>query len=459
VIRLQALLLLTGFLLLAGLVRAEELPIAPGDRLNVVVAGEADLSRVYTVDLDGNIFIAMIGKVPVKGMFPAQVREDLTKRLSRIIRDPQVSVDFMERAQITVGFTGMVGMSGRVTLKKGSRLLEGLAQAQGLTPELADARSVRLTRRGEATARILDLTRIAEDASLNVELQDGDDVYIPRIPMHLVRVLGAVNKPGEILRKERLTLLDAVLAAGGITADADRRQVQVMRKGALDPAAVNLDDVLTGKANVLLEDGDVVTIPATPKILVKVFGNVTRPGEIQMRAGSTILEAITAMGGFTMEADKTAVMLTDPNGEARRANLEQVNSPDGAVALTDGSAVYVPLATPLRFAVSGGVATPGLFPMPVNKQKLFLTDAIAQAGGLVERAEKKRVLVIRKNPNGGEPLRTQIDYDAYVKGKNPGANVEIASGDVVYVDVKPTPGTKRPAWETILGLVGAFAGI
>src|SRR5262249_21181353 len=110
-------------MLSARAAQSQVLPVSSGDRLDVVVAGEGQLSRVYTVDQDGNIFLDLIGKVAVKDLTLAQVRDALMKGLSKFIKAPQVSVEFKERAQITVGFTGDVGKPGPVMLPKGKHLL------------------------------------------------------------------------------------------------------------------------------------------------------------------------------------------------------------------------------------------------------------------------------------------------------------------------------------------------
>lgn len=459
-IRLQALLLVVLLGLTAGLARAEDLPISSGDRLNVVVTGETELCRIYTVDQDGSISIPLVGSVPVKGKFPSQVRDDLTKRLAKYVKGPQVTVEFQDRAQITVGFTGMVTKPGPVMLKKGSRLLDALAQAQGLTMD-ADRQHVRLQRRGEPQPRALDLSELDKDAKLNVELEEGDAIDVPRIPTNTLRVLGAVNKPGDFQRKERATLLDAILTSGGLNPDADRRKVQILRRNAAMPELVNLDDVLSGKApQPLLADGDVVTIPAFDKVAVKVFGSVAKPGETTMRTGTTLVEAITVSGGFAMDADRRSVLLTAPNGDVKKVSLERLDGPEGALVLEDGVRVFVPQAAVSRFAVTGGVANPGMYPLPTDgKSRVFLTDALAQAGGPTDRAMKNKVYVVRKNAKG-EPETQEIDYEAYLKKKDPKLNPEIMASDVVYVDQKNDrdPKKQKPL-EKILGLAGAIFGL
>jgi polysaccharide export outer membrane protein len=400
--------------------------------------------------------------LPVKGLSPAQVREELGKRLGKFVRDPQINIEFMERAQIVVGFTGAVGKPGPVTLKKGSRLLDALAQAQGLALD-ADAQKVTLQGRAETKSRTLDLRKLLlGEVDLNVELQDGDAVYVPRIALNSIRVLGAVKKPGEFKKAETVPLLEAILSAGGLTPEADKQKVQVSRKGAAKPELFNLEDVLTGKTgSIVLNDGDVVTVQAIPKVAVKVFGQVAKPGESEMRAGTTVLEAVTKAGGFAMDADKKAVMLTSSTGEVRRLNLEKVNSPDGEVVLEPGARLFVPQAALLRFAVAGGVNQPGLFPMPADGSKIYLTDALAQAGGLVDRAKKKNIVVVRKSADGGQPVLQQVDFEKLLdpKKRDPKANLEIMASDVVIIDVDPEERGRKPKpLEILLGIASAFVG-
>jgi polysaccharide biosynthesis/export protein len=458
VARLLALFLIPLALLASGLRAEDELPITAGDRLAITVAGEEDLTDAYTVDADGTIAFPMVGKVPVAGKTSAQVREDLTKRLARFVRDPQIRVEFGDRAQITVGFTGAVGKPGPVKLKKGSRLLDGLAEAAGLALD-ADPQRVSLQTRAGKTAQTLDLTKVLSgEAKLNVELQDGDAIFVPRIQMNVIRVLGAIQKPGEVQRKENPTLLEAVLAGGGLTPDADRKRAQILRKGKAEPELVNLDDVFSGKIpNPVLRDGDTITVPAQSKLTVKVFGSVTTPGEREMKTGVTVLEALTAAGGFNMEADKRSVMLTDKNGEVKKLTLDTVSSPDGAVKLEEGMQIYVPKAALRRFAVAGGVNEPGLFPFPEDpKEKIYLTDALAQAKGPVERAKMKQVVVVRKDPNGGQPKPITIDVEKLLKKKEQALNIELQVNDVVYVDVEPERGERRSTLDRILGIAGSF---
>jgi len=456
---LYALSLSLTLALAAGPALSQVLPITSGDRLDVVVSGEGQLSRVYTVDQDGNIFLDLIGKVPVKDRMPSQVRDEIAKRLGQFIKAPQVSVDFRERAQVTVGFTGEVGKPGNYLLMKGKRLLDGLAQAEGLRMT-ADSHNVRFQRRGEAAPKILDLSRVLEkDASLNVELLDGDTLYVPALPIYNIQVLGAVNKPDMLVRKEKLRLVDAILAAGGFTEEANRRSVELLRKGTPEAEIFNLDSLLAGKdGNPLLEDGDIVRVPAFRKVSVKVYGSVAKPGVYQVREGATLEMVINDAGGFQPDANKTAITLKELAGPVRKLSVPEVNSPDASIVVPDGAEVTV--APLLRFAITGsGVPKPEIYPLPDDgKTKFTFLTALTLAGGPIDRAKKKHIYLIRRGADGS-PDPQEIDFEKVLKKK--AEDPVIMPNDVIFVDADPdnkqkqTLGEKIAPWLRLLPF-GAF---
>jgi protein involved in polysaccharide export with SLBB domain len=96
---------------------------------------------------------------------------------------------------------------------------------------------------------------------------------------------------------------------------------------------------------------------------------------------------------------------------------------------------------------------------PDPTQKIYLSDALASAKGPIERAKKKSLVVVRKDPKGGQPQIIPIDFEAILKRKDPKANIEILTGDVVYVDAEPEGRERRGnILERVLGIAGAFLG-
>ena len=137
-----------------------EYRISPHDVLSVIVwehpeltipAGEFRSAETtgYTVSSDGKIFFPHVGSVEVAGRTPDEVRRDLTEKLSRFVRDPQLQVIVAayrgKRAQIA----GEVLQPSPVPITDVPlRVQDAIALAKGFTPE-ADAANVTLTRGGE----------------------------------------------------------------------------------------------------------------------------------------------------------------------------------------------------------------------------------------------------------------------------------------------------------------------
>lgn len=81
-----------------------------------------------------------------------------------------------------------------------------------------------------------------------------------------LRVTGAVQKPISIKFRQGMTVLDAVLAAGGVNSFAAANRTKLYRKenGKTVVISIYLDDILYGgdlETNILLTSGDIITVP------------------------------------------------------------------------------------------------------------------------------------------------------------------------------------------------------
>jgi protein involved in polysaccharide export with SLBB domain len=64
-----------------------------GDELAITVAGEAELSGVFSVKDDGTVRMELLGSVPVAGLSVTELQRELRRRLlAGYLRDPQVRV-------------------------------------------------------------------------------------------------------------------------------------------------------------------------------------------------------------------------------------------------------------------------------------------------------------------------------------------------------------------------------
>jgi polysaccharide export outer membrane protein len=111
----------------------ENYDIGIEDVLRVVVWNEPDLTVDVAVRPDGKITLPLIDDVDVKGHSPLEVRDMITERLSRFIREPSVTVIVAEINSFRVFILGEVNTPGMLTFRRPTRLLQALASAGGLT--------------------------------------------------------------------------------------------------------------------------------------------------------------------------------------------------------------------------------------------------------------------------------------------------------------------------------------
>jgi polysaccharide export outer membrane protein len=79
----------------------------------------------------------------------------------------------------------------------------------------------------------------------------------------IVSVFGQVNKPGliEIPPERKMTAIEAISAAGGLTRLARQSGIQLIREGKKEPTLYNLDELKSSEKPVYVENGDMIFVP------------------------------------------------------------------------------------------------------------------------------------------------------------------------------------------------------
>lgn len=154
--------------------------IAPLDRLEVKIFREPDLSvEDVLVDEGGHIALPLVGTVMAAGKSTRTLSAEISARLLRYLREPEVAVTLKEAASRQITVTGSVVQPGVYPLEGRLTLLQAVALARGPS-QVASLDQVLIfrTREGQRTAARFDLDDIARGKAHDPEVVSGDTIAI-----------------------------------------------------------------------------------------------------------------------------------------------------------------------------------------------------------------------------------------------------------------------------------------
>lgn len=294
------------FLLQAGFGQAtgSSYTIGPGDMIAVKVLGEPQFDFETVVDEEGRIEVPFVkDSVVARCRTERDLREEVAKKLSVYLRNPQVNLRVTDRrSRPAVVLSGEVVTPSQVTLYRKTTLIELLAFAGGPKEKSGGMVQVYRTRppmcvedkatdwQGQNDDELTIPSRIYSLSSLkmggeesNPQIFPGDLIVVAKgAPVY---VIGEVLAIKEINMGEKgLSLSEAIAQAGGINREARTKEIKIRRLKAnsreREIIAVNYDLIRKGEQpDVMLEPEDIVEVAKAKKSVAQ-----------------TILEIVTGAG-------------------------------------------------------------------------------------------------------------------------------------------------------------------
>jgi tetratricopeptide (TPR) repeat protein len=231
--------------------------VGPGDVLDIRLPGRSQQRMtVHEVTPTGLLdHPALRQPIAVAGLTPEEVAARLGSALGLRASGaaPEVAVGVSEYRSHAIIVGGMVKEAGtKILQREGVPLYVIVAHAQ----PLAGAGQAVVVSRSSARERVVDLL---DTEGMKTLVRQGDVVTLRERPRQFVYVAGAVREPGQREFHAGLTLTQALLAAGGLTGQANA-VVNVIRQGEdgrLSTTRYLLADIKSGKTpDPVLRPGD-----------------------------------------------------------------------------------------------------------------------------------------------------------------------------------------------------------
>ena len=439
----------------------------------------------------------------------------LTQKVGQVFRNFQLAVTLGRIRQVRVFVTGFVDRPGSYNVSGMSTIVNALIRAGG--PSIAGSfRDIQLRRAGKVltTYDLYDLL-VKGDSTSDRTLQAEDVIHVGPVGVQ-IGLIGSVNRAGIFELKPGETVEDSLRMAGGWTAVADRTRLAVERLDTRNDIRI-LQLSMPAGMSTKLSTGDVVrafsavdsAIPVERQNKrVRIEGEVLRPGEYIMPAGSNVADALRIAGGMTASAyvfgtefNRETVRVTQQENYdralrdletefARAASTQRTSNADEAAAVTargtstnrlvdrlrtikptgrvvlqldpnatnlpnlaleDGDRIFIP-ARPTSVGVFGSVFNSGSY---LHDSGRRIGDFLRLAGGPTRGADADSVFVIRANGSVVSNLQRKTGW--FGGGDAALTDVAALPGDTVFMpeELDKTTFTQRlKDWTQILSQFG-----
>jgi len=242
-----------------------------GDRLQISVYGKPELTKIVSVNNYGRFNYNYINSINALGKTIPELEKDATEKMDKVFKRSQVIITPHQLRSQSYMLVGSVNNPGRKSLQSSTTLLSAIAGSGGLqmstsaltTTQRTDLKRSFILRDGNYLP--IDFNRLIThgDMSQNIKLKSGDFIFLPYNKVKRIYILGQVGAPRYLVLQSRMTLLQAISHAQGLTPRASQT-VLILRGTLSKPRAikVNYGAIISGKIkDVYLRTNDIVYVP------------------------------------------------------------------------------------------------------------------------------------------------------------------------------------------------------
>lgn len=431
--------------------------LGSGDTLSILCwQGTTEYERTtVSITPSGDLYLKLLGRVPLADRTLAQAQDDLQKRYSRFYAKFSLSINVVGRRTIPVYVMGEVGKPGKYLLSSLSTVFTALYAAGGPT-DLGSLRTIQVLRNQRTIADVDVYAYLLQGKMADIPLKSGDTIFVP-LATKIVAIDGEVRRPAKYELLDTDTLAAALDLAGGLTA-ASTNRIRLARTGP-DKARTVTELLLPADNAATLQDGDELMIAPVLSLLrnaVIVEGRVNRPGSYSCEQAPTVAALLTLADGVTPDAYILQAFLyrftLTGKSQMISINLEKALADDPKENLTlrplDRLVVQSrQQVNDLQVSVEGGVNAPGRFPY---YDGMRIVDALLLAGGAKPDSALDRALLIRRNPTTYAEETVDVSLRSAL-ARNEAQNLALRNGDRLVVFPKEQLGENQ--YVTIDGAV------
>ncbi len=242
----------------------------------------------------------------------------------------------------------------------------------------------------------------------------GTEAFINLIEIRDVNILvtGNAENPGVYTLTGNSNILQALLAAGGISEFGSLREINLIRDDVIVETLDIYDLLIEGKYSIKkrLRSGDVVFVEPR-KNIITIAGAVNRPAMYEAMDDQKLISIIEYANGINRTADLENISLERMVDGSLNTIAVPNDSYFKAIDVQDGDSIYIREYPYRQAKISGAVLKPGSYTMAAGQT---INDLIEKAGGYTKNAYQFGAIYLNEDAKKVNELSKEILYQEFL---------------------------------------------